>query len=56
MNCRCRINELEIKVNKIRKDISLLNGRKPIPKFSLKKSYFGAENLKNSVNWIERIK
>ena len=50
------INELEIKVNKIRKDISLLNGRKPIPKFSLKKSYFGAENLKNSVNWIERIK
>ena len=42
------INELEIKVNKIRKDISLLNGRKPIPKFNLKKSYFGAENLKNS--------
>lgn len=42
------INELEIKVNKIRKDISLLNGRKPIPKSNLDKSYFGAENLKSS--------
>ena len=41
------INELEIKVNKIRKDISLLNGRKPIPKSNLDKSYFGAIPFNN---------
>src|SRR5690606_18797904 len=42
------INELEIKVNKIRKDIKLLNKNKPIPKPNLDKSYFGAENLRSS--------
>jgi len=42
------INDLEIKANKIRKDINLLNKSKPIPKSNLDKSYFGAENLKSS--------